>query len=95
MIPHQHPRMHKPAMASSDPLQPVQKRLVILLPHKNPLPAITKHHDVANSACILKSRWPSNAASQTDYETESMKMVRSKDCGRNRRYRRPPAQIRT
>ena len=77
MIAHQHPRMHKPAMASADLLQPVQKRLVVLLPHKNPLPAVTTRHDVANSACILKPRWPSHAVPRTDYGSESM--FKSKD----------------
>ena len=79
MIAHQHPRMHSPAMASADPLQSVQKRFVILLPHKNPLPAVTTRHDVVNSTCILKSRWPCHAATQKDYESESMKIFRSKD----------------
>ena len=66
MIARQHPCMHSSAMALADLLQPRQKRLVVLLPHKNPLPAVTTRHDVANSACILKPRWPSNAASQTN-----------------------------
>ena len=79
MIAHQHPRMHSPAMASADPLQPVKKRLVILLPHKNPLPAFTTRHDVVNSACILKPQWPYHAATQTDYESESFKILISKD----------------
>ena len=79
MIAHQHPRMDLLAMASAHPLQPVQKRLVVFLPHKNPLPAVTTRHDVINFACILKPRWPRLAASQTDYESESIKILRSKD----------------
>ena len=74
MIADQHPRTRSLAMASADPLQPVQKKLVILLHHKNPLPAATTRHDVVNFACILKPRWPRLAASQTDYESESIKI---------------------
>ena len=55
MIAHQHPRMDLPAMASAHSLQPAQKRLVILLSHKNPLPAVTTRHDVIHRARVMEA----------------------------------------
>jgi hypothetical protein len=42
-------------MALENPLQPMHKRLMILLPDENPLPAVTARHHVVNRAGILEA----------------------------------------
>ena len=55
---HQDPGMHPPAVTSADLLQPIQERLVILLPDEDLLSSISAGHQVTHRSRVLESQLP-------------------------------------